>query len=120
FEDLLGSGYQCCLISTDAQQMPLAHPDVRLFGRAHEPPRLADIMAALEHPDRAVAVNVAGLAAESRPMFAAALLVQLQALHDRVGRPHSVFVYQADRLFADGVVPVSATRLSEMTMVYSS
>lgn len=120
FEDLLGSGYQCCLIGTDAQQMPLAHPDVRLFGRAHEPPRLADIMAALEHPDRAVAVNVAGLAAESRPMFAAALLVQLQALHDRVGRPHSVFVYQADRLFADGVVPVSATRLSEMTMVYSS
>jgi len=47
------------------------------------------------------------------------LLVQLQALHDRLGRPHVVLIRQAHSFLADGAMASSA-RLSEVTMIYAT
>ena len=93
--------------------------EVEVFGDAHEVPRLTDILTALDQPTASVAINLAALAVETRPVFTDALLVQLQALHDRLGRPHVVLIGQADSFLTDGVAAASA-RLSEVTMIYST
>lgn len=117
-EQFLASGYQCCII--DAQVGGLQVPgDVQVFGDAHEVPRLTDILAALDLPTASVAIDLAGLGAETRPVFTDALLVQLQALHDRLGRPHVVMIRQAHSCLVDGVIASSA-RLSEVTMIYAT
>lgn len=117
-EQFLANSYQCCII--DAQVGGLQVPgEVQVFGDAHEVPRLTDILAALDQPTASVAINLAGLGAETRPVFTDALLVQLQALHDRLGRPHVVMIRQAHSCVADGVTAASA-RLSEVTMIYAT
>jgi hydroxymethylpyrimidine pyrophosphatase-like HAD family hydrolase len=117
-EQFLASSYQCCII--DAAVGGLQLPGgVEVFGDAHEVPRLTDILAALDQPTASVAINLAGLGPETRPVFTDALLVQLQALHDRLGRPHVVMIRQAHSCLADGVTAASA-RLSEVTMIYAT
>ncbi len=121
FGELHVRGYQCCVIGADLCGADSPRPvGMRVFGHAYEAPRLSEIMSALEHPTESIAVNLAALPAESRPVFADALLLQLQALHDRVGRPHSVLVHQAHWLLPAALLSTSAARWSEMTMVYSS
>jgi HAD superfamily hydrolase (TIGR01484 family) len=117
-EQFLASSYQCCIIDADAGGLQ-APGEVQVFGDAHEVPRLTDILAALDQPTASVAINLAGLGAETRPVFTDALLVQLQALHDRLGRPHVVMIRQAHSCVADGVTAASA-RLSEVTMIYAT
>ena len=117
-EQFLASGYQCCVIDAEVEGLHVPG-DVEVFGDAHEVPRLTDILAALDQPAASVAINLAALAVETRPVFTDALLVQLQALHDRRGRPHVVLIGQADSFLTDGVAAASA-RLSEVTMIYST
>jgi hypothetical protein len=93
--------------------------EMDVFGDAHEVPRLTEILAALDQPTASVAINLAALAVETRPMFTDALLVQLQALHDRLGRPHVVLIRRAHSFLADGAAAFSA-RLSEVTMIYAT
>ena len=93
--------------------------EVEVFGDAHEVPRLTDILSALDQPTASVAINLAALGVETRPVFTDALLVQLQALHDRLGRPHVVLIRHAHSFLADGVTASSA-RLSEVTMIYAT
>jgi hydroxymethylpyrimidine pyrophosphatase-like HAD family hydrolase len=117
-EQFLASSYQCCVI--DAEVGGLQVPgEVEVFGDAHEVPRLTDILTALDQPTASVAINLAALGVETRPVFTDALLVQLQALHDRLGRPHVVMIRQAHSFLADGVTASSA-RLSEVTMIYAT
>jgi hydroxymethylpyrimidine pyrophosphatase-like HAD family hydrolase len=117
-EQFLASSYQCCIIDADVGGLRVPG-EVQVFGDAHEVPRLTDILAALDQPTASVAINLAGLGAETRPVFTDALLVQLQALHDRLGRPHVVMIRQAHSCVADGVTAASA-RLSEVTMIYAT
>ena len=90
-----------------------------VFGDAHEVPRLTDILSALDQPTASVAINLAALTVDTRPVFADALLVQLQALHDRLGRPHVVLIRQAHSFLTNGGI-ASAARLSEVTMIYAT
>ena len=120
FEKMLVHGYQCCIVGADLSGAHRAPAGVREFGQSSEVPRLSEIMSALEQPETSVAVNLAALPAETRPVFTAALLLQLQALHDRVGRPHSVLVHQAHWFLMADALPATATRLAEMTMVYAT
>jgi hydroxymethylpyrimidine pyrophosphatase-like HAD family hydrolase len=117
-EQLLTLSYQCCVIGAEANGLQTAAA-VATFGDAHEAPRLTDILAALEQPTASVAINLAALPVETRPVFMDALFLQLQALHDRVGRPHAIFMREAHR-FLPGVSAASTARLAEISMVYSS
>lgn len=117
-EQLITLGYQCCIIGAEVNGLP-APADVETFGDVHEAPRLTDILAALEQPTASVAINLAALSVETRPVFTEALFLQLQALHDRVGRPHAIFMREAQRFLAD-VSAASSARLSEVSMIYSS
>lgn len=111
-------GYQCCIVSAaGGGASPL--DGWAALGDVHEAPRLSEIMVALEHPSRSVLLNLTALAAESRSTFVEALLVQLQALHDRQGRPHVLAVHPAEALIGVSVA-ADAKRLSEMTRIYVS
>jgi hydroxymethylpyrimidine pyrophosphatase-like HAD family hydrolase len=114
----LESGYQCCVIGAEVGGMRVPG-EVEVFGDAYEVPRLTEILGALDQPTTSVAINLAALAVETRPVFTDAVLVQLQALHDRLGRPHVVLISQAHSFLTDGVIASSA-RLSEVTMIYST
>jgi HAD superfamily hydrolase (TIGR01484 family) len=111
-------GYQCCIVGTSLTPERFAS-SIEAFGSAHEAPRLSALMDALER-GVSVIVNLAALPAESRPVFAETLLLQLQALHDRVGRPHAVLIQQAHWFLADGLGAACASRLAEMTVVYET
>jgi GTPase SAR1 family protein len=117
-EQFLARSYQCCVIDAEAGEMQVPS-EMEVFGDAHEVPRITDILSALDQPTASVAVNLAALAAETRPVFTDALLVQLQALHDRLGRPHVVMIRRAHSFLADGAAASSA-RLSEVTMIYAT
>ena len=65
------------------------------WGDAHEAPRLTDVLTALEQPTHSIEINLAALPPETRPVFVDALLLQLQALHDRAGRPHCILIHHA-------------------------
>jgi hydroxymethylpyrimidine pyrophosphatase-like HAD family hydrolase len=117
-EHFLASSYQCCIIAAEVGGMRMPG-EVEVFGDEHEVPRLTDILTALDQPTASVAINLAALAVETRPVFTDALLVQLQALHDRLGRPHVVLIDQAHYFLTDGIIASSA-RLSEVTMIYST
>jgi hydroxymethylpyrimidine pyrophosphatase-like HAD family hydrolase len=119
-EQLLEQSYQCCVIGADMSGLYRAPSGVTLFGDAHDVPRLTDIMSALEVPSASIAINLAALAVDTRPVFTEALLLQLQALHDRVGRPHAVVIHRAETFLAGSSVLASSARLSEVTMIYSS
>ena len=119
-EQLLANGYQCCIIGA-AQNLSAKIPaGLRSFGDAHEAPRLSEVLATLEHPTASVALNLAALPLESRSVFVDALLVQLQALHDRAGRPHTIVIQDAQWFSYGASHPALASRLSEMTRIYVS
>jgi hypothetical protein len=123
-EQLMDQGYQCCVIGAD-RNAPLASPrgvfaHLTSWGDVHEAPRLTDILTALEQPTRSIEVNLAALPPETRPVFIDALLLQLQALHDRAGRPHCILVHHADRFLTGNQAARAIRRLPEVTMIYSS
>jgi len=117
-EQFLASSYQCCVIGAEVGGLRVPG-EVATFGDAYEVPRLTDILSALDQPTASVAINLAALAVETRPVFTDALLVQLQALHDRLGRPHVVLINPAHSFLTDGAIASSA-RLAEVTMIYST
>jgi hydroxymethylpyrimidine pyrophosphatase-like HAD family hydrolase len=123
-EQLMEQGYQCCVIDAD-RTTPLASPrgafaNMTGWGDAHEAPRLTDILLALEQPTSSIEINLAALPPETRPVFVDALLLQLQALHDRAGRPHCILIHHAHRFLTGSQAAAAIRRLSEVTMIYSS
>ncbi|MGH8176835.1 MAG: HAD-IIB family hydrolase [Steroidobacter sp.] len=116
---LLAQDYQCCVIEAEIDSVRSVRSGLTEFGEAHEAPRLTDVLNALEQPGVSVAINLAALAVETRPVFTEALMLQLQALHDRVGRPHVILINQAHS-FLGRESASSTTRLSEITMIYAT
>lgn len=120
FEQLLANGYQCCVIGASPESRTRAYPGLRVYGDSNDAPRLTEVIAALEQPTTSVTLNLAALPVESRAIFVDALLLQLQALHDRAGRPHTLIIQDARGVLNGAALPGSLTRLSEMTRVYVS
>jgi hydroxymethylpyrimidine pyrophosphatase-like HAD family hydrolase len=119
-QQLLREKYQCCVIGTDVNGSYALLPGISIFGDAHEIPRLTDILDTLEHPGSSIAINLAALPMETRPVFVDALLLQLQALHDRVGRPHAILIDQAHGFCTGTSGTHPAPRLKNVTMIYST
>lgn len=112
------SGYQCCLVRT-CSGGPEPAEGFTALGDAQEAPRLNEVMMVLEHPSRSVLLDLTALQPEARSIFLDTLLVQLQALHDRRGRPHVLALHSFDDLTRSSVMR-DAGRLSEMTRIYVS
>lgn len=123
-EQLMQQDYQCCVIGAD-RNVPVASPrgafaEMSSWGNAHETPRLTDVLTALEPPTHSIEINLAALPSETRPVFVDALLLQLQALHDRAGRPHCILIHHAQHFLTGHQAVNAIRRLSEVTMIYST
>ncbi|MBL8269715.1 HAD family hydrolase, partial [Steroidobacter sp.] len=123
-DQLMQQDYQCCVIGAD-RAAPAASPrgafaSMSSWGDAHEAPRLTDVLAALEAPTHSIEINLAALPPETRPVFVDALLLQMQALHDRTGRPHCILIHHAHRFLTGHLAASAIRRLSEVSMVYST
>src|SRR5690606_35497474 len=123
-EQLMQQDYQCCVIGAD-RNVPIASPrgafaNMSSWGNAHEAPRLTDVLEALEPPTHSIEINLAALPVETRPVFVDALLLQLQALHDRTGRPHCILIHRAHHFLTGNQAAAAIRRLSEVTMIYST
>ncbi|WP_116809113.1 HAD family hydrolase [Steroidobacter cummioxidans] len=123
-EQLMQQDYQCCVIGAD-RNVPVASPratyvDMSSWGDAHDAPRLTDVLRALEAPTHSIEINLAALPPETRPVFVDALLLQLQALHDRAGRPHCILIHHAQHFLTGTQAANAIRRLSEVTMIYST
>ena|SRR5437868_7671053 len=118
-DQLLNHHYQCCIIGVDLNGRHAVSPKVEVFGDVQEPPQLADIMTAMEKPANSIVVNLAALPAAQMPVFANSLLLLLQELHGRMGRPHTIVVDEADCILDDSsTVPLPVR--ADATMIYSS
>ncbi|HEY0681410.1 MAG TPA: HAD family hydrolase [Steroidobacter sp.] len=123
-EQLMQQDYQCCVIGAD-RNLPGAAPkgvlgDMSSWGDIHEAPRLTDVLAALELPTHSIDINLVALPSETRPVFVDALLLQLQAMHDRAGRPHCILIHHAHHFLTGNLAASAIGRLSEVTMIYST
>lgn len=118
-DQFLDQSYQCCVIGADLAGSA-APTKLMEWGDSHEAPRLTDVLSALEQPSTSVSINLAALPVDTRPVFVDALMVQLRAMHDRLGRPHAVFINQAHGFLAEGSATTAIATLSDMTMVYVS
>jgi hydroxymethylpyrimidine pyrophosphatase-like HAD family hydrolase len=116
-QQLLLQQYQCCIIEAEISRAPTLRPGVIALGEPHEAPRLTDALNVLEQPNASVSLNLAALPLEARPVFAEALMLQLQAMHDRVGRPHCVLINQAHSFLREAAM---TSRLAEITMIYAT
>jgi HAD superfamily hydrolase (TIGR01484 family) len=123
-DQLMQQDYQCCVIGAD-RNVPVASArgsfvHMSSWGDAHEAPRLTDVLTALEPPTHSIEINLAALPPETRPVFVDALLLQLQALHDRAGRPHCILIHHAHHFLTGSQAANAIRRLSEVTMIYST
>jgi hydroxymethylpyrimidine pyrophosphatase-like HAD family hydrolase len=119
-KQLLEQQYQSCVIGVGVSGGYPVMPHVAVFGDLHEVPRLTQILEAIEKPACNVIIDLAALQPEARSAFAEALMLQLQALHDRAGRPHAVIVDQAHHLLRNEDAAHLAAKLPDVTMIYTS
>jgi hydroxymethylpyrimidine pyrophosphatase-like HAD family hydrolase len=116
-EQLDALDYQCCVVAAETELNFASSRGLVTWGSPHDVPRLSDVMRAIEQPDVSVFVNIAGLGVDARVAFTEALLLQLQALHDRTGRPHAIFILDAAAQFLLGSVSRASGPLAETALI---
>ena len=66
-----------------------------VIGDAKAPPRLPEVLKALEEPERSVVTNMLAISSEDRPAIFASFLAAAVDLRSRTGRPHWMLVDEA-------------------------
>jgi len=92
-EALLSAGYQFCAIDPEGDYEEFE--PALMLGTPQHPPSISEVIKALEKPSQSVVVNLLGLELEKRPNFFHSLLLRLQELRARTGRPHCLVVDEA-------------------------
>ncbi|MEX3925762.1 HAD hydrolase family protein [Paraburkholderia sp. BR10936] len=97
-ERLAGAGCQLCVIDPEGDY---ANDDMTIvLGDTHSAPSVEELMQLLTRPARpVVAVNLLRVPQADRPVFCANLLLHVQRLRTRTGRPHWVVFDEAHHLF---------------------
>jgi hydroxymethylpyrimidine pyrophosphatase-like HAD family hydrolase len=97
-ERLVGAGCQLCIVDPEGDY---GNDDATLvLGDASTPPSIEEAMQLLRRPARpAIAINLLRVPPLDRPVFCANLLLQVQRLRTRTGRPHWLVFEEAHHLF---------------------
>ncbi len=97
-EALPDAGYQFCAIDPEGDYEEFE--PALMLGSPQHPPSISEVIKALEKPSQSVVVNLLGLELENRPSFFRSLLLRLQEMRARTGRPHCVVVDEAHHFHA--------------------
>ena len=96
-ERLRHSGYQACIFDPEGDYDH--EGDLISLGDAHTTPSLDSAVQLLSSAKQSVAVNLLRVPLLERPRYCASLLLRLQALRVRTGRPHWLVFEEAHQLF---------------------
>ena len=100
-ERLAGMHQQLCIIDPEGDYQN--DEDTIVIGDAHTAPVIDEVVQLLLRPPRpAVAVNLLRVPLPERPAFCASLLLEVQQLRLRTGRPHWLVFDEAHHLFPAG------------------
>ena len=92
-EGMTQGAFQVCVFDPEGDYSGLR--SVLALGDAKAPPRLAEMLKALDRPDTSVAVNMLAVSVEDRPAAFAGFVAALVEMRGRTGRPHWVLVDEA-------------------------
>ncbi|MEX3764720.1 HAD hydrolase family protein [Paraburkholderia phenoliruptrix] len=107
-ERLAGMHQQLCIIDPEGDYQN--DEDTIVVGDAHTAPLIEEVVQLLARPPRsAVAVNLLRVPLPERPAFCASLLLEVQQLRMRTGRPHWLVFDEAYHLFPAGWAGASQT-----------
>jgi len=107
-ERLAGMHQQLCIIDPEGDYQN--DEDTIVVGDAHTAPLIEEVVQLLLRPPRAaVAVNLLRVPLPERPAFCASLLLEVQQLRVRTGRPHWLVFDEAHHLFPAGWAGASQT-----------
>lgn len=93
---LFALGYQVCLVDPEGDYDEF-EPLATLGGPNHVP-AISEIFDTLNDPKRSLGINLLGVPLPDRPQFFQTLLMRLQELRVKTGRPHWIVVDEAHHL----------------------
>jgi len=99
-ERLLDAGCQCCILDPEGDWEEFDR--TVQMGDARRPPTLDEVVHALTLPGEQIVVNLVAVRVGDRPEFCSALLLRLQELRARTGRPHWIVLDEAHHLLPHG------------------
>jgi hydroxymethylpyrimidine pyrophosphatase-like HAD family hydrolase len=106
-ERLADAGYQACILDPEGDHC--SEGSLVALGDPHTVPSIDNALQLLERPEQSVAVNLLRVPLPERPQFCANLLLRLQALRVRTGRPHWLVFEEAHQLFPAGWDPADTS-----------
>ncbi|WP_051377473.1 HAD hydrolase family protein [Paraburkholderia dilworthii] len=107
-ERLAGMHQQLCIIDPEGDYQN--DEDTIVVGDTHTAPQIEEVVQLLLRPPRAaVAVNLLRVPLPERPAFCASLLLEVQQLRVKTGRPHWLVFDEAHHLFPAGWAGASQT-----------
>jgi HAD superfamily hydrolase (TIGR01484 family) len=95
-ERLIERSYQVCIVDPEGDYVALQ--SLVTVGDQGRAPNINEIHAILHDPDVNVNINLLGVPMLERPFFFAELLLNLQAMRARTGRPHWIVLEEAHHL----------------------
>jgi hydroxymethylpyrimidine pyrophosphatase-like HAD family hydrolase len=98
-EQLGEQGYQFCIIDPEGDFADL--PNVPSLGDAKHAPTVSEVMEVLTPPGQSTSVNLLGVPLGDRPPYFETLLLHLQELRTRTGRPPWIIVDEAHHLLPE-------------------
>jgi HAD superfamily hydrolase (TIGR01484 family) len=114
-EQLGEQGYQFCIVDPEGDFADL--PNVPSLGDAKHAPTVTEVMEVLTPPGQNASVNLLGVPLGDRPAYAETLLLHLQELRTRTGRPHWIIIDEAHHLLPDSRLGTQALPREPLTGV---
>jgi hydroxymethylpyrimidine pyrophosphatase-like HAD family hydrolase len=114
-ERLMEQHYQCCIIDPEGDYSELEGAAV--LGNSKRPPTIDEIVNLLDNPTEHVVANLIDLAVTERPAFFLQLLLRLQDLRVRKGRPHWIIVDEAHHMLPSQWEPGELALPRELSQV---
>ena len=111
-ERLAEHRYQCCIIDPEGDYEHF-QPAVAL-GNSQRAPSVEEALQVLKNPTANAVVNLVGLPLQDRPGFFLTLLLRLQELRARTGRPHWLVLDEAHHLLPANWGPASLALPQEL------
>jgi hypothetical protein len=92
-EGIIAGGFQICVFDPEGDYANL--PSTVALGDVKAPPRLPEMLKALERPEQSLVVNLLAISVEDRPAAFAGFVAALAEMRGRTGHPHWILVDEA-------------------------
>jgi HAD superfamily hydrolase (TIGR01484 family) len=114
-EGLADQGYQFCVVDPEGDYEDFEAAVV--LGDGGRVPSVTEAMQLLKDPNQNAIINLLGLPLDKRPAFFSSLLVELQEMRSRTGRPHWIVLDETHHILPRHHLPAAITLSQQLTNV---